>query len=187
MAGSGGGGDGWYRRPGAKYTIPSRYMFFSRLPTLGLLLVGGFGGGGHSFRRGGSGYKCSGFVASSLGLSVASAAAPSGSTGGITAMAAEVQSQGDIYMEDSSGRSGGSGSGNGGRYQGGGGQLDRKMRRVSSDVRVRFPVTTVEEQPERMVVIGDVHGDIGEDQDGGIFRYIGHTGAERCRYTRATE
>ena len=37
-----------------------------------------------------------------------------------------------------------------------------KKRRVSSDVSVRFPVTSVEKQPERMVVIGDVHGDLGE-------------------------
>lgn len=37
-----------------------------------------------------------------------------------------------------------------------------KSKRVSSDVSVRFPVTTVEEQPERMIVIGDVHGDLGE-------------------------
>ncbi|CAM9674337.1 unnamed protein product [Ascophyllum nodosum] len=36
-----------------------------------------------------------------------------------------------------------------------------KKRRVSSDVSVRFPVTSVEKQPERMVVIGDVHGDLG--------------------------
>lgn len=41
------------------------------------------------------------------------------------------------------------------------GEKDR-IKRVSSDVSVRFPVTTVEEQPERMVVIGDVHGDLGE-------------------------
>lgn len=33
---------------------------------------------------------------------------------------------------------------------------------MSADARTRFPVTTVEEQPERMVVIGDVHGDLGE-------------------------
>lgn len=39
-----------------------------------------------------------------------------------------------------------------------------KMRpkRVSATAEPRFPVTTVEKQPERMVVIGDVHGDIGE-------------------------
>lgn len=39
-----------------------------------------------------------------------------------------------------------------------------KMRpkRVSATAEPRLPVTTVEKQPERMVVIGDVHGDIGE-------------------------
>ncbi len=40
-------------------------------------------------------------------------------------------------------------------------QQRRRRRRVSADARARFPVTDVEEQPERMVVIGDVHGDLG--------------------------
>lgn len=35
-------------------------------------------------------------------------------------------------------------------------------KRVSLGARARFPVTVVEEQPGRMVVIGDVHGDLGE-------------------------
>lgn len=44
---------------------------------------------------------------------------------------------------------------------------------MSADARTRFPVTVVEEQPERMVVIGDVHGDLGEHanshaSDGGV-------------------
>lgn len=33
---------------------------------------------------------------------------------------------------------------------------------MSANVRARFPVTVVEKQPQRMVVIGDVHGDLGE-------------------------
>lgn len=41
-------------------------------------------------------------------------------------------------------------------------QVAHRRPRVSSDVRARFPVTVVEKQPERMVVIGDVHGDLGE-------------------------
>lgn len=47
-------------------------------------------------------------------------------------------------------------------------QTDRKTgsdrrQRVSATAEVRFPITTVEKQPERMIVIGDVHGDIGKD------------------------
>lgn len=37
-----------------------------------------------------------------------------------------------------------------------------RSTRVSASAEVRFPVTTVEKMPERMVVIGDVHGDFGE-------------------------
>lgn len=38
------------------------------------------------------------------------------------------------------------------------------QRRVSADAAARFPVTDVEKQPDRMVVIGDVHGDLGKEE-----------------------
>lgn len=88
-------------------------------------------------------------------------------------MAAEVQSNGEIAelpvdaKEGEGGSGGGAGTGLGGLDGGGregGGQA--KARRVSSDVRVRYPVTTVEKQPARMVVIGDIHGDLGERMHG---------------------
>lgn len=43
------------------------------------------------------------------------------------------------------------------------GSSPKNAKRVSADVTARFPVTNVAEQPERMVVIGDVHGDIGKN------------------------
>ena len=81
-------------------------------------------------------------------------------------MAAEIQGNGEIKevpvqaaKEVDVGEGGGGvrldvGVGDGGE--------GKKARRVSSDVRVRYPVTTVEKQPARMVVIGDIHGDLGE-------------------------
>lgn len=112
----------------------------SIMSTAGVLLVGL---GEHGLLRGwGQDDSASGGSPLACGLAYASVA---------TSMAAEVQGNGEILETVVEG--GGSG---------GGGDIVRKVR-VSSDVRARFPVTIVEEQPARMVVIGDVHGDLGED------------------------
>lgn len=112
----------------------------SIMSTAGVLLVGL---GEHGLLRGwGQDDSASGGSPVACGLAYASVA---------TSMAAEVQGNGEILETVVEG----------GR-SGGGGDIVRKGR-VSSDVRARFPVTIVEEQPARMVVIGDIHGDLGED------------------------
>lgn len=92
------------------------------------------------------------------GLSGFASAAVAGATGGV--QAAEVMSNGDIA--EASVEEDVTAAGQGEGVSGVGEGMRKARARVSSDVRTRFPVTVVDEQPERMVVIGDVHGDVGE-------------------------
>eukprot|EP00903_Cladosiphon_okamuranus_P006063 g5978.t1 len=77
--------------------------------------------------------------------STASSSAPAAAAG------SDAQGGGDVLATACSAGEGG---------EGGIAEVRRRQRRVSADARTRFPVTVVEEQPERMVVIGDVHGDL---------------------------
>eukprot|EP00752_Nemacystus_decipiens_P007590 g6782.t1 len=82
-----------------------------------------------------------GFLLAHRGVQASSAAAGGGGN--------DVQGNGDVLAEACSPGEGEEG-----------GASEVRRRRVSADARTRFPVTTVEEKPERMVVIGDVHGDL---------------------------
>ncbi|CAB1113116.1 unnamed protein product [Ectocarpus sp. CCAP 1310/34] len=81
-----------------------------------------------------------------LGFGMMASAISVASAGGST-IAAEVQSNGDVTAAAAA-------------FAGDAGSSP-KRRRVSSDVTTRFPITVVEKQPRRLVVIADVHGDLG--------------------------
>lgn len=133
-------------------TLTITGVFLASLSSQGFL-----GGNGRWRRRDGAmtagtrnPSRCSTGMAVALALSSTSVAA------------AEVQANGDIFAAEAPGivEVGGRLEAEKGNVEDTG-EKDRS-KRVSSDVSVRFPVTMVEEQPERMVVIGDVHGDLGE-------------------------